>query len=71
MRVQIVDPTHPHFPEHGTLTGRIIRMKFGDQREMAEMKLDHCQHGMDACFVSKGQVAAEVVSGTRATTSKA
>jgi hypothetical protein len=58
MRVQIVDPDHPHFPERGTLTGKIIRMKFSGH-EMAEMKLDHCPHGGDACFVSKGQVESE------------
>lgn len=23
---------------------------------MAEVKLDHCKHGTDACFVSPGQV---------------
>lgn len=59
MRVQIVDPDHPHFPEHGELTGKMIRLL---GTPMAEMKLDHCRHGTDACFISKGQVEAERVS---------
>jgi hypothetical protein len=58
MRVQIVDPEHPHFPEHGEFTGEMI-MLLGTP--MAKVKLDHCQHGTDACFVTKGQVAKERV----------
>lgn len=60
IRVQIVDRSHPHFPEHGVLTGKIIRLITGSQ--MAEVKLDHCQHGTDACFVSPGQITEELVT---------
>lgn len=63
LRCQIVDPEHPHFPEHGCLTGKMISLL---GKPMAEMKLDHCPHGTDACFVSKGQVAAELrTKGTK------
>lgn len=48
-RVQIVNPDHPHFPEHGTYTGEVIRFLSGEL--MANIDLDHCQHGMKACFV--------------------
>lgn len=58
-RVQIVDPDHPHFPEHGVFMGEIVRMKFGDGKTMALVKLDHCQHGGDACYVSSGQIEPE------------
>lgn len=58
IRVRISDPDHPHYPEHGWLTGKIIQMKFGDRTQMAEMQIEGCIHGTDACFVSKGQVTA-------------
>jgi hypothetical protein len=55
-RVQIINRKHPHFEEYGRFTGKVIRMKFGAQDEMAEVKLEHCRHGGEACFVSKGDV---------------
>lgn len=55
-RVQIVNRQHPHFEEYGRFTGKIITMKFGRNDQMAEVKLEHCRHGVDACFVSKGDV---------------
>lgn len=56
-RVQIVRRSHPHFEEYGRFTGRMIRMKFGEPRdEMAEVRLEHCRHGVEACFVSPGDV---------------
>lgn len=55
MKVIICDPEHPHYPESGVLTGKVIQL-FG--KEMAEMKLDVCKHGTDGCFVGKGQVRA-------------
>ena len=68
MRVQIVNRSHPHFEEYGRFTGKIIKMRFGLQNEMAEVKLDNCRHGMDGCFVSKGdvvQVVDRVIPPTR------
>ncbi len=62
MRVQIVDPDHPHFPEHGRLTGKVITV-IGTP--MAEVVLDHCRHGTDGCFVKKGQIEAERRRRTR------
>jgi len=56
IRVQIVNRKHPHFEEYGRFTGKIIKMKFGQQSEMAEVKLENCRHGTDGCFVSKGDV---------------
>lgn len=56
IRVRIIDPNHPHYPEHGFLTGEVISL-FG--KPMAKVKLDSCQHGTDACFVSTGQIARE------------
>lgn len=55
-RVQIVDREHPHFEEYGRFTGKIIQMKFSGAGRMAEVKLEHCRHGGEACFVSPGQV---------------
>ena len=57
-RVQITDRKHPHFEEYGRLTGKIIRpvwAKPDGSGDMAEVKLEHCRHGTDGCFVSKGQ----------------
>ena len=56
LRVRIVDPEHPHYPEHGEMTGEIISLL---GKPMAKVKLDACRHGTDACFVSKGQIAEE------------
>ncbi len=55
-RVQITNRTHPHFEEYGRFTGKVVTMKFGDRSEMAEVKLEHCRHGTDGCFVSRGDV---------------
>jgi hypothetical protein len=55
-RVQIINPEHPHFEEHGRFTGKVIKMKFGQRSTMAEVKLEHCRHGVDGCFVSPGDV---------------
>lgn len=54
-RVQIVNRQHPHFEEYGRFTGKIITMRFSGN-QMAEVKLEHCRHGTDGCFVSKGDV---------------
>jgi len=55
-RVQIVNRKHPHFEEYGRFTGKVIKMKFGLGNEMAEVKLEHCRHGTDGCFVGAGDV---------------
>lgn len=55
-RVQIVNREHPHFEEYGRFTGKVIRMKFSGGKEMAEVALENCPHGGDACFVNKGDV---------------
>ena len=55
-RVQIVNREHPHFEEYGRFTGKIITMRFGAGKQMAEVKLEHCRHGVDGCFVSPGDV---------------
>lgn len=55
-RVQIVKRDHPHFEEYGRFTGKIVTMKFGAGKRMAEVALEHCRHGVDACFVSPGDV---------------
>jgi hypothetical protein len=56
IRVFISDRDHPHCGETGVLTGKVI-MLFG--KHMAEVKLDHCRHGTDGCFVSQGQIRRE------------
>lgn len=56
IRVQIVDPEHPHFPEHGRLTGEVISVL---GTPMAMVKLDHCRHGTDGCYVKAGQIERE------------
>jgi hypothetical protein len=55
-RVQIVNKKHPHFEEYGRFTGKMIVMRFGLGNEMAEVALENCRHGTNACFVSKGDV---------------
>lgn len=55
-RVQIVRREHPHFEEYGRFTGKVITMRFGDDKSMAEVKLENCRHGVDGCFVSVGDV---------------
>jgi hypothetical protein len=63
--VMIIDPTHPHYPETGRFTGKVIAPVWGGR--MAEVKLDHCKHGTDGCFVSPGQIReiAEPASAAR------
>lgn len=56
IRVRIIDPDHPHYPEHGEFTGETILLL---GKPMAKVKLDGCRHGTDACFVSKGQIIEE------------
>jgi len=56
-RVQITSREHPHFEEYGRFTGKVITMKFGDKRNMAEVKLENCRHGGEACFVCAGDVS--------------
>lgn len=55
MRVRICDPAHPHYPEHGRLTGKIISVLGA---LMAEVSLDDCIHGTDGCFIMRGQIEA-------------
>lgn len=55
-RVQIIERRHPHFEEYGRFTGKIITMKFGTCEPMAEVALENCRHGVDGCFVRKGEV---------------
>jgi hypothetical protein len=52
-RVRIVDVEHPHYPESGKLTGKVISVL---GTPMAEMALDNCVHGTSGCFVKKGQI---------------
>lgn len=54
-RVQIINREHPHFEEYGRFTGKIITMRFSGE-DMAEVALENCSHGGDACFVGKGDV---------------
>lgn len=56
-RVTICDRTHPHYGESGIFTGDVITFKL-TREDMALVKLDACAHGMEACYVSKGQVRA-------------
>ena len=54
MRIEITDKEHPHHGEKGVMTGEVIEVVGG--AKMAKVRLDDCPHGIDACFVSKGQV---------------
>lgn len=63
--VQITDPEHPHYPESGWFTGEIMTPIFSPNTKMAKVRLDHCKHGTDACFVSPGQIKEIPVPGTR------
>lgn len=53
-RVRIVNRKHPHFGEYGLFTGQTIRLVTGST--MALVKLEHCKHGGDACYVSPGDI---------------
>ena len=53
VHVWISDRTHPHYGESGVMTGKVIQL-FGTL--MAEIRLDHCTHGTDGCFVTQGQI---------------
>lgn len=53
--VTICDRKHPHYDEHGTLTGDLITFKPTGET-MALVKLDNCAHGVAACYVTKKQV---------------
>ena len=55
IHVRIIDPKHPHYGETGEMTGKVIKWKHW-RGEMAEVKLDNCKNGTDACFVNHGQV---------------
>lgn len=54
-RVQIVNRQHPHFEEYGRFTGKVITLRFNGE-DMAEVALENCRHGVDGCFVGKGDV---------------
>jgi hypothetical protein len=54
-RVQIVNRKHPHYEEYGRFTGKVIVMRFSGE-DMAEVTLENCRHGGDACFVGRGGV---------------
>lgn len=58
--VTICDRTHAHYGEHGTLTGDLITFKPTGET-MALVKLENCLHGVDACYVTKGQVRERAV----------
>ena len=53
-RVRIVNRDHPHYGEYGQFTGEVIRPIWGGK--MALVKLEACQHGCDACYVSPGDI---------------
>lgn len=54
-RVKIVGKEHPHRGEYGRFTGEVITMKTDGSR-MALVKLEHCKHGTDGCYVSPGDI---------------
>jgi hypothetical protein len=54
MNVIITDKNHPHYGEAGRMTGEVITVL---GKQMAKVELTGCQHGGDACYVSKGQVS--------------
>lgn len=56
------DPEHPHYLESGHLTGEVV-MLLG--KPMAKFALDHCRHGVDACFVVHGQLREELKPRSR------
>lgn len=51
--VRITDPHHPHYPEHGRLTGKIISVL---GKQMAEVAIDNCKHGASGCFAEAHQL---------------
>jgi hypothetical protein len=55
-RIQIVNREHPHFEEYGRFTGKVVTFPFGDREPMAEVTLENCRHGVDGCFVCRGDV---------------
>lgn len=53
MKIIISDESHPHAGETGILTGDVISVL---GKPMAHVLLDNCEHGVDDCYVSKGQI---------------
>jgi hypothetical protein len=51
--VKIVNRDHPHFGEYGRWAGETISV-IG--KRMALIKLEHCKHGTDGCYVSPGDI---------------
>lgn len=52
-RVKIVGREHPHRGEYGRFTGETINVV---GTRMALVKLEHCQHGTDGCYVGPGDI---------------
>ena len=53
-RVRIVNKEHPHYPENGRWTGEVVLLL--GRIPMGKVLLDACPHGVDACFVSQGDI---------------
>ena len=53
--VEIIDQKHPHYGEKGTWAGEVITVL---GKPMGKVNLDACRHGMDSCYVEKGQIRA-------------
>jgi hypothetical protein len=51
IRVEIIDPEHPHYEEKGILEGK--RTVAGS---MLHVKLENCPHAKEGCFVEKDQI---------------
>ena len=52
-KIRIVNPKHPHYPETGVWTGKVI-IVLGAR--MGKVNLDFCKHGGDSCFVQAGDI---------------
>lgn len=54
-RIGIIAPRHPHTGESGTIVAEAV----GGPRSVGldwQVKLDHCRHGTDGCFVSEDEI---------------
>lgn len=59
-RIEIVSKDHPHFGERGdiklTESGKVLlKPLFG--KDMFEMVLDSCPHGIESCYVGREDVS--------------
>jgi len=57
VRVQIASENHPHYEEYGVIPEPFqdVEVLIGGER-MIKVELENCPHGVDVCYIFKGQI---------------